>query len=564
MEQKTILIGSDHAAYQMKETIKRYLENQGYAVQDVGPQDTGSVDYPDFGIAVASAISSGKQKKGILMCGTGLGMSMVANRLPGVRAALCNDTFLAALSRQHNDANILVMGGRVIGDVLAQEIVKVWLGTEFEGGRHQRRIEKFDRVGESNLNLQIIRQSDPELAATIEKEMFRQQNSLELIASENIVSKAVMAAQGSVMTNKYAEGYPEKRYYGGCEFVDIAEELAIERARRLFQAPYVNVQPHSGSQANMAVYFALLQTGDTILGMDLAHGGHLTHGSKVSFSGRFYQFVHYGIDAQSGYIDYDQLAALAQQHQPKMIVAGASAYPRIVDFKAFADIAASVGALLMVDMAHIAGLVAAGVHPSPIPHADVTTSTTHKTLRGPRGGLILSKSDYGTKLNKEIFPGIQGGPLMHVIAAKATAFQEALSDEFKAYQIQTVKNASTLAEHLMNGGMNLVSGGTDNHMLLADLRSLNVTGKAAEDALGQAGITVNKNAIPFDTLGPAITSGIRIGTPAITTRGLQETEMVLIADMILSVIKNIGDPATIKTVKGRVEDLCRQFPIDFE
>ncbi len=418
-------------------------------------------------------------------------------------------------------------------------------------------------MGGSNLDLQTIRQSDPELAATIEKEMLRQQNNLELIASENIVSKAVMAAQGSVMTNKYAEGYPEKRYYGGCEFVDIAEELAIERARRLFQAPYVNVQPHSGSQANMAVYFALLQPGDTILGMDLAHGGHLTHGSKVSFSGRLYQFVHYGIDAQTGFIDYDQLAALAQQHQPKMIVAGASAYPRIIDFKAFADIAASVNALLMVDMAHIAGLVAAGVHPSPIPHADVTTSTTHKTLRGPRGGLILSKADYGSRLNKEIFPGIQGGPLMHIIAAKATAFQEALSNEFKTYQIQTVQNAKTLAEHLMEGGMSLISNGTDNHMLLADLTSLAVTGKAAEDALGQAAITVNKNAVPFDTLGPAITSGIRIGTPAITTRGMKETEMAQIADMILSVLKNMDDPAIIQQVKDRVGELCEQFPIDF-
>jgi len=558
MDQNSILIGSDHAAYQMKVTIKTYLEKQGYTVQDVGPQSIESVDYPDFGIQVASAISAGKQKRGILMCGTGLGMSMVANRFPGVRAALCNDTFSAALSRQHNDANILVMGGRVIGDVLAQEIVSVWLSTAFEGGRHQNRINKFDRLG-----LQVIRESDPELAATIEKEMFRQQNNLELIASENIVSKAVMAVQGSVMTNKYAEGYPEKRYYGGCEFVDIAEDLAIERARRLFQAPYVNVQPHSGSQANMAVYFALLQPGDTVLGMDLAHGGHLTHGSKVSFSGRLYQFVHYGIDAQTGFIDYNQVEALAHQHRPKMIVAGASAYPRIIDFKAFADIAASVDALLMVDMAHIAGLVAAGVHPSPIPHADVTTSTTHKTLRGPRGGLILSKSDYGKRLNKEIFPGIQGGPLMHIVAAKATAFQEALSDEFKDYQIQTVKNAATLAEDLMNGGMTLISNGTDNHMLLADLSSLNVTGKAAEDALGQAGITVNKNAVPFDTLGPAITSGIRIGTPAITTRGMQATEMTLIADMILRVLKHIDDPATIQTVKHQVTELCEQFPIEF-
>ena len=407
----------------------------------------------------------------------------------------------------------------------------------------------------------MIRESDPELAAALENELNRQQFNLELIASENIVSPSVMAIQGSVLTNKYAEGYPDKRYYGGCEFVDLAESLAIERAKRLFQAAYVNVQPHSGSQANMAVYFALLKTGDTILGMDLAHGGHLTHGSPVSFSGRLFHFVHYGVHPDTGIIDYDHVKALAEQHRPKMIVAGASAYPRIIDFKQFADIAASVGAYLMVDMAHIAGLVAAGVHPSPIPYAHVTTSTTHKTLRGPRGGLILSKADYGRRLNKEIFPGIQGGPLMHVIAAKAAAFQEALSDEFKTYQIQTVKNARALSEHLMEGGVHLVSGGTDNHMLLADLRNLNITGKDAETALGLAGITVNKNTVPFDTLGPAITSGVRIGTPAITTRGMQETEMALIAKMILDVFRNIDNQDVIQKVNNQARELCEAFPI---
>ena len=407
----------------------------------------------------------------------------------------------------------------------------------------------------------MIRESDPELAAVLENELNRQQFNLELIASENIVSPSVMAIQGSVLTNKYAEGYPDKRYYGGCEFVDLAESLAIERAKRLFQAAYVNVQPHSGSQANMAVYFALLKTGDTILGMDLAHGGHLTHGSPVSFSGRLFHFVHYGVHPDTGIIDYDHLKALAEQHRPKMIVAGASAYPRIIDFKQFADIAASVGAYLMVDMAHIAGLVAAGVHPSPIPYAHVTTSTTHKTLRGPRGGLILSRADYGRRLNKEIFPGIQGGPLMHVIAAKAAAFQEALSDEFKTYQIQTVKNARTLSEHLMEGGVRLVSNGTDNHMLLADLRNLGITGKDAETALGLAGITVNKNTVPFDTLGPAVTSGVRIGTPAVTTRGMQETEMALIAKMILDIFRNIDNQEVIQKVNNQARELCTAFPI---
>jgi glycine hydroxymethyltransferase len=407
----------------------------------------------------------------------------------------------------------------------------------------------------------MIRRSDPELAVALEKELKRQQYNLELIASENIVSPSVMAIQGSVLTNKYAEGYPDKRYYGGCEFIDLAETLAIERAKKLFQAAYVNVQPHSGSQANMAVYFALLKTGDTILGMDLAHGGHLTHGSPVSFSGRLFHFVHYGVHPETGIIDYDHLKALAEQHRPKMIVAGASAYPRIIDFKQFADIADAVGAYLMVDMAHIAGLVAAGVHPSPIPHAHVTTSTTHKTLRGPRGGLILSKAEYGRRLNKEIFPGIQGGPLMHVIAAKAAAFKEALSDEFKAYQIQTVKNARALSEYLMEGGVRLVSGGTDNHMLLADLRNLGITGKDAETALDWAGITVNKNTVPFDTLGPAITSGVRIGTPAVTTRGMQETEMALIAKMILDVFRNIDNQDVIQKVKNQARELCEAFPI---
>ena len=407
----------------------------------------------------------------------------------------------------------------------------------------------------------MIRKLDPELAAALENELSRQQFNLELIASENIVSPSVMAIQGSVLTNKYAEGYPDKRYYGGCEFVDMVETLAIERAKKLFQAAYVNVQPHSGSQANMAVYFALLKTGDTILGMDLSHGGHLTHGSPVSFSGRLFHFVHYGVHPEAGIIDYDHLKTLAEQHRPKMIVAGASAYPRIIDFKQFSDIASSVGAYLMVDMAHIAGLVAAGVHPSPVPYADVTTSTTHKTLRGPRGGLILSKADYGQRLDKQIFPGIQGGPLMHVIAAKAAAFQEALSDAFKVYQMQTVKNARALSEHLMEGGVHLVSNGTDNHMLLADLRNLGITGKDAEAALGLAGITVNKNTVPFDTLGPAITSGVRIGTPAITTRGMQETEMALIAKMILDVFQNIDNQDVIQKVNDQARALCEAFPI---
>jgi glycine hydroxymethyltransferase len=411
------------------------------------------------------------------------------------------------------------------------------------------------------LNSRIIANTDPEIAGVIAKEIDRQQNTLELIASENIVSPAVMAVQGSVLTNKYAEGYPDKRYYGGCEFVDIAEKLATERARKLFDAPYVNVQPHSGSQANMAVYFALLNPGDTLLGMNLSHGGHLTHGSPASFSGKLFNFIHYGVNAQTGTIDYDEVAAAAEKHKPKMIVAGASAYPRILDFQKFAQIAESVGAFLMVDMAHIAGLVAAGIHPSPIPYADVVTSTTHKTLRGPRGGLILAKARYADKLNKAIFPGIQGGPLMHVIAAKAVAFKEALTDAFSAYQRQIVENAKTLADRLMARGVRLVSNGTDNHMMLADLQNLNITGKAAEEILGQAGITVNKNAIPFEKRSPFVTSGIRIGTPATTTRGMRPSEMQIIGDLIVDVLTHPEDLTVIQRTRTKVRELCNTFPI---
>jgi glycine hydroxymethyltransferase len=411
------------------------------------------------------------------------------------------------------------------------------------------------------LNFRLIEKVDPEIARAISMEIDRQTHTLELIASENIASPAVMATQASVLTNKYAEGYPDKRYYGGCEYVDIAEKLAVDRVKKLFNAAYANVQPHSGSQANMAVYFALLEPGDTVLGMSLSHGGHLTHGSPASFSGKLYNFIHYGVDADTGILDYEELKRLANKHRPKLIVAGASAYPRIIDFDAFAKIAESVNAYLMVDMAHIAGLVAAGLHPSPIPYSDVITSTTHKTLRGPRGGLILARTDYSARLNKEIFPGIQGGPLMHVIAAKAVAFKEAMSESFKAYQRNTVKNARALAGHLMDSGIKLVSDGTDNHLMIVDLRNLKITGKDAEDALGCAGITVNKNSIPFETLSPTLTSGIRIGTPAITTRGMKVPEMETIAALIVQVLHHHRDDNIIATTKKKVFELCEAFPL---
>ncbi len=407
----------------------------------------------------------------------------------------------------------------------------------------------------------IVEKVDPEIGRVLDSELTRQSSHLELIASENIASEAVMAVQGSVLTNKYAEGYPDKRYYGGCEFVDVAESLAIERAKKLFGAEYVNVQPHSGSQANMATYFALLAPGDTVLGMDLAHGGHLTHGAKASFSGQLYNFVHYGVEEQTGTIDYQKVRELALAHKPKMIVAGASAYPRILDFNTFAEIAAEVDAYFMVDMAHIAGLVAVGLHPSPIAKADVVTSTTHKTLRGPRGGLILAKGECADKLRSEVFPGIQGGPLMHVIAAKAVAFKEALSPEFKAYQQQVLANAQTLAAVLQSSGLPLVSGGTDNHLMLADLTSWEITGKEAEAALGKAGITVNKNAVPFDKRGPFITSGVRIGTPYVTSRGMATTEMEAIGAMIIEVLRNPDDSDALSRTKARVASLCNDFPL---
>ena len=408
-------------------------------------------------------------------------------------------------------------------------------------------------------NLDVV---DTEIQEAINKELSRQRDKLEMIASENIVSTAVMQAQGSILTNKYAEGYPGKRYYGGCEYVDIVEQLAIDRAKKLFGAEYANVQPHSGAQANTAVYFALLQPGDTILGMNLTDGGHLTHGSPVNISGKYFKIIPYGVDKETERIDYDELERLAKEHQPKLIVGGASAYSRIIDFERMAQIAKSVGAYFMVDMAHIAGLVAAGLHPSPVPYADVVTTTTHKTLRGPRGGLILCRdAEFGKQFNKAIFPGIQGGPLMHVVAAKAVAFKEALSDEFKVYQQQVLDNAKALADELVKKGFRIVSGGTDNHLMLVDLRSKNITGKEAQFLLDEIGITANRNTIPFEPLSPFVTSGIRLGTPALTTRGLKEEDIREVADIIADVIENREDSAVIEAAKAKVQAICKKFPL---
>ena len=406
-----------------------------------------------------------------------------------------------------------------------------------------------------------INKIDSEIDLIIKEEKARQKNNIELIASENFVSEAVMEAAGSCLTNKYAEGYPGKRYYGGCEVVDKAEELAIKRAKELFDADHANVQPHSGSQANQAVYFATLSPGDTVLAMDLTHGGHLTHGSPVNMSGDYYNFVHYGVDKETETIDFDQVERLAHKHKPKMIVAGASAYPRTIDFKKFKKIADDVGAYFMVDMAHIAGLVAAGLHPNPVEDADFVTTTTHKTLRGTRGGLILCKKEYAKKIDKAIFPGIQGGPLMHIIAAKAVSFKEALNDDFNEYQKQVIKNAKALGETLQNFGMKLVSGGTDNHLLLVNLNNMDVTGKEAEEALDKVAITVNKNTVPFETRSPFVTSGIRIGTPAVTTRGMEEEEMKKIGEFIYRAVKYHDNEDKLSEIKEEVINLTSNFEL---
>ena len=409
--------------------------------------------------------------------------------------------------------------------------------------------------------MSYLMQADPEVAEAISRETRRQAGKLEMIASENFVSEAVLEAQGSVMTNKYAEGYPGRRYYGGCEFVDIVERLAIERSKRLFGAEHANVQPHAGVQANMAVYFTALQPGDTILGMNLSHGGHLSHGSPASFSGKFYRGVFYGVDRQTETIDFNEVENLAKRHRPKMIVVGASSYPRTIDYEKFRVIADEVGALILADIAHIGGLVAAGLHPSPVPCCEFVTMTTHKTLRGPRGGLILCKGDFAQALDAKIFPGMQGGPLMHIIAAKAVALKEAQTEAFREYQRQIVKNAKTLAEVLLANGFRLVSGGTDNHLMLVDLTDLGITGQEAQEILDRTGITINKNRIPFDTKGAQVTSGIRIGTPALTTRGMKEPEMKRIGGILSAVLRNIGNEKMLAEAREEVRALCDQFPL---
>ncbi len=554
-----IAIGSDHGGYALKSQLVEALKEKNIAVEDLGTHSAESVDYPDFAAAVANEVSNAAADQGIIICTTGIGVSITANKFPRVRAALCHDPETAALARQHNNANVLCLSGKSTPPEAASAILEAWLSAEFEGGRHERRVMKIKDYASETAGTIAVYDTDPEIYALLKKEDQRQKENLELIASENIVSKAVRETQGSRMTNKYAEGYPAKRWYNGCEWVDEAERLAIDRAKELFGAEHANVQPHCGSGANMGVYFAVLNPGDTILAMSLAEGGHLTHGHPMNFSGRFFNVVPYGVDKETEQIDYEQIQKLTDEHKPKMIVAGASAYSRLIDFKKLRKIADGVGAYLMVDMAHIAGLVAAGCHPSPIPHADFVTTTTHKTLRGPRGGMILCKEKFAADIDKQVFPGIQGGPLMHTIAAKAVCFHEALQPAFKQYQQQVVKNAQTLAGALEDDDIRIVSGGTDNHLMLVDLTGTGITGKVAAAALDKAAITVNKNGIPFDTKSPFVTSGIRIGTPAVTTRGMKEPEMEEIASLIKRVLHNADNDAVIAQVREEVVALTAKF-----
>ncbi|MFT4689648.1 MAG: RpiB/LacA/LacB family sugar-phosphate isomerase [Limisphaerales bacterium] len=558
----SIAIGSDHGGFALKQGIRELLLEHGIEVADFGTDSKESTDYPDYARPVAEAVTSGRIDAGILICSTGVGMSITANKIPGIRAALVFNEDMAVLAREHNDANVLCLGQNQTDLETAKAIVTKFLETPFEsGGRHERRVGKMENESGS---LSQIAKIDPAIAEAIEQERQRQQENIELIASENFTTLAVMEAQGSVLTNKYAEGYPGKRWYGGCEHVDTVEELAIDRAKQLFGVDFANVQPHSGSSANMAVYFAMLQNGAKMLTMDLNHGGHLTHGNKANFSGKFFDIVHYGVRKGDERIDYDQLAEMAREHRPAMITVGASAYPREIDFKRMGEIAREVGALLLADIAHIAGLVAAGQHPSPVGHADFITTTTHKTLRGPRGGLILTNNeDYAKKVNSFVFPGIQGGPLMHVIAAKAVCFHQALQPEFKTYQEQIVKNAKAMADGVMRNGFRLCSGGTDNHLMLVDVGAKGLTGKECQLALDEAAITTNKNTIPFETRSPFQASGIRLGSPAVTARGMKEAEMAAIADMISEVLLDINNVDTKQQVRQRVRELTAQFPLPY-
>ena len=555
-----IVIGCDHGGLSIKNTAKACIESAGHEVLDLGTNSSEAIDYPQFAIKASQMVIANDADLAVLVCTTGIGMSMTANRFSGIRAALCTTIEDAVMTKTHNDANVLVLPGRIEESKIA-DIIKAFLETPFsDAPRHQRRVcqlERAERVAETSCLAAV----DPEINAAILGQIAQENSTINLIASENTITRAVREASGSVLTNKYAEGYPAKRWYSGCIPVDTVENLAIERAKELFGADHANVQPHCGSAANMAVYFAVLNPGDKILSMSLDQGGHLTHGSPVNFSGKLFEIIPYCVSKDTEALDYDELKAIAIEHKPKLIIAGASAYPRTLDFQKFREIADACGAMLMVDMAHIAGLVAGGVHPSPVPFAEFVTSTTHKTLRGPRGGLILCKEEYAKAIDKTVFPGLQGGPLENIIAAKAVCFKEALQPEFKEYAKQVVTNCRTLAKTLMDNGMTIVSGGTENHLALVNVFASGLTGKAAAAALDAAGIICNKNTIPFDQKSPFVTSGIRIGTPAVTTRGMGEAEMKMIGGWIADILKDIENIELQSSVRKEVAKLTAQFPV---
>lgn len=552
-ESYRIAVGADHGGVELKNAIVEALKSTAHEVIDYGTQGMDSVDYPDFAHEVGRAVHEDRSDRGILVCTSGVGVCLAANRFRDVRAANVRTVEETKTTRSHNDANVLCLGQTVVSAETALEMVEAFLSSDYEGGRHDARLCK---ASGSRLAM-----TDTEVFDAIRGEEKRQRSHIELIASENFCSPAVMEAQGSLLTNKYAEGYPGRRWYGGCENVDVVEELAISRLKEIYGADHANVQPHSGSQANTAVYFAVLQPGDKILTMDLAHGGHLTHGHPANFSGRLYDVTHYGVSAEDEAIDYDALEIQAKEVQPKLITCGASAYSRTIDFERMGKIAEAVGAYLFVDMAHIAGLVAAGVHPSPVPHADFVTTTTHKSLRGPRGGVILCKEKYAKKIDGRVFPGVQGGPLMHVIAAKAVCFGEALKPGFKEYQAQVVKNARAMSARLAENGYRIVSGGTDNHVFMVDLRPVGLDGSIVSDTLDKVGITVNKNSIPFDEAGPMKPSGIRIGTPAVTTRGMKEDDVIAVADLIHEALQAREDETQLAKIREKVFAFNGDFPL---
>ncbi len=557
-----IVLASDHGGLAIKAALRDALRARGVDAEDLGAHDSQSVDYPDFARVVAQRVSTGDATQGILVCTTGIGMSIAANRFPRVRAALCLTTGMAEKARTHNNANVLVLGGGLLTTDEALQILGTWLATPFsDAERHQRRVAKLSSPGCGDASCDALSRVDPEVFAALQREVVREQDTIGLIASENHCSLAVREAQGSLLTNKYAEGYPGRRWYNGCGPSDEVEQLAIDRAKALFGAEHVNVQPHCGSSANLAAYLAVLSPGDTIFAMSLSHGGHLTHGHELNLSGRLYRIESYGVSPDRECLDYDAIEAAAVACRPKLIVAGASSYPRALDFARFRAIADRVGALLLVDMAHIAGLVAGGAHASPFPYADIVTTTTHKTLRGPRAGMILCREHFGAEIDKLVFPGMQGGPLMHTIASKAVCFAEALQPAFRAYATQVVRNAQVLATALTARGFRLVSGGTDNHLMLVDLAPRNMTGRDAAAALDQAGVVLNKNVIPFDRKSPFVTSGIRIGTPAVTTRGMAEPEMERIGAWIADVLEHREDSAFVARVRDEVREFSQRFPV---